>query len=171
MADARAVLSVILHCLGLFTSIILSAIIFILSPFCALAHFILLPVIYLLGSIYAAVSFPFRLHLLERIESNAIALTRQQTMYIWVGVAALIGCIAGTALFLVFKLLTSAFHIDGTATASRTSGRTVKDFRATRRVKKEPHAGSPSGRRIDRVAALQRRRLSSQPILEEESEF
>ncbi|KAL5395584.1 hypothetical protein PMIN06_007246 [Paraphaeosphaeria minitans] len=161
MADARAVLSVILHCLGLFTSIILSAIIFILSPFCALAHFILLPVIYLLGSIYAAVSFPFRLHLLERIE----------TMYIWVGVAALIGCIAGTALFLVFKLLTSAFHIDGTATASRTSGRTVKDFRATRRVKKEPHAGSPSGRRIDRVAALQRRRLSSQPILEEESEF
>jgi hypothetical protein len=99
-------------------------------------------------------------------------LTQQQTIYIWVGVASLIGCIAGTVLFLIFKCLTSAFSIDGTAEAPATSnGRTVKEFRATRRIKKEPHTGSPSGRRIDKVAALRRRGLSSQPILEEESEF
>ncbi|KAK7180839.1 uncharacterized protein CC84DRAFT_722455 [Paraphaeosphaeria sporulosa] len=161
MADARAILSIILYCLWLPTSKILSAIIFILSPFWALAQFILLPAVYLLKSIYAVVSFPFRLHLLERIE----------TIYIWVGVAGLIGCIAGTALFLLFKFLTSAFHIDGTGSASRTSGRTVKEFRATRRVKKEPYTSSPSGRRIDKVAALRKGVLSSQPILEEESEY
>ncbi|KAF2446441.1 hypothetical protein P171DRAFT_357484 [Karstenula rhodostoma CBS 690.94] len=162
MADGRAILSTILYCLWLPISKILSAVVFILSPFWALAQFIFLPVAYLLKTIYAFVSFPFRLHLLERIE----------TIYIWVGVAGLIGCIAGTVLFLVFRFLASAFHLDGTTDAqSRASGRTVKEFRAMRRVKKEPHTGSPSGRRLDKVAALRRRGLSSQPILEEESEF
>jgi hypothetical protein len=187
MADARAVLSTILYCLWLPTSKILSAVSFVLSPFWALAQFTFLPVAYLLQTIYAVVSFPFRLHLLERIEVGwfyysmtwypadrvtGVMLTHQQTLYIWVGVAGLIGCIAGTVLFLIFKFLTSAFSIDGTADApARSDGRTVKEFRATRRVKKEPHTGSPSGRRVDKVAALRRRGLLSQPILEEESEY
>lgn len=100
-------------------------------------------------------------------------LMQRQTIYIWVGVAGLIGCVAGSVLFLLFNLLTSALNIDRTAddAPSTANGRTVKDFRATRRVKKELHTGTPSVRRIDKVAVLRRRGLSSQPILEEESEF
>lgn len=99
-------------------------------------------------------------------------LTHQQAIYIWVGVAALVGSIAGVVLFLVFKFIASALKIDGTTiTPAKAPCRTVQDFRATRRMKKEPHSGSPSGPRIDKVAAMRRRGLSSHPILEDEFEF
>lgn len=68
MPDPRALLSTLLYCLWLPTSNILSALRFVLSPFCALAQFTFLPVAHLLHTLYAVVSLPFRLHLLERIE-------------------------------------------------------------------------------------------------------
>ncbi|KAF1974646.1 hypothetical protein BU23DRAFT_97116 [Bimuria novae-zelandiae CBS 107.79] len=162
MADVWRIIFTILFYLWWPTSKLLSAIAFALSPFWALAQFVFLPVAYLAEGIYAILSFPFRLHILERIE----------TIYIWVGVAGLIGCIAGAGLFLLFTFITSVFKIDGAAEArSKAKGRTMKEFRAARRGKKEPHTQSPSGPRIDRVAALRRRGLTAQPILEEESEF
>jgi hypothetical protein len=72
MAAAPSVLSIILYCLWWPTRKILSAISFVLSPIWALAHFVFLPVTYLLQAIYAVVSLPFRLHLLERMEVRGL---------------------------------------------------------------------------------------------------
>lgn len=95
-----------------------------------------------------------------------------QAVYIWVGVAGLIGCVAGGFLFLAFRFLTSALKIDGVAEIERKeNGRTVEEFRAARRGKKEPRVESASGSRVDKVAALRRRGMLAQPVLEEESEF
>lgn len=74
MADARAVLSTVLFCFWWPTSKLLAAIAFVLSPFLRVLHFVLLPVIYLARAIYAILAFPFRLHVLERIEVRVLPL-------------------------------------------------------------------------------------------------
>lgn len=68
MADTRAILSTVLYCLWWPTSKIIYAIHTILSPFWAALQFIFLPVTYLLQGILTIILFPFRLHILERIE-------------------------------------------------------------------------------------------------------
>ncbi|KAJ4302734.1 hypothetical protein N0V90_001624 [Kalmusia sp. IMI 367209] len=162
MTDARAVLSTVLYCLWWPVTKILLAIGIILSPFWSVAQFILLPVTYLVQGLLAVILFPFRLHILERIE----------TIYIWLGVASLIGCITGAVLFLLFKFLSSALDIDGAAGAnSRPKGKTIKEFRTARRMKKEPPSESSSGPTVIEAAAARRRGISSQAILEEESEY
>jgi len=99
-------------------------------------------------------------------------LTVTQTIYIWLGIAGLIGCIAGAAIFLVFKILTSALHIDGAADhKARAKGRTIREYRATRREKREISMESSSGPTVVRLAGPRRHGLSSQAIIEEESDF
>ena len=99
-------------------------------------------------------------------------LIQQQTIYVWVGVAGLIGCITGSVLFLVYRFAVSVLKIDGgTVDKSNMGRRTMKEFRAARRGKKEQGTGTPSGTRVDKVAALRGRGLMTQPLVEEESEF
>jgi len=68
MADTRAVISIVLYCLWWPTTKIIYAIQTILSPFWTALQFIFLPVTYLLRAILTVILFPFRLHILERIE-------------------------------------------------------------------------------------------------------
>ncbi|KAK3202412.1 hypothetical protein GRF29_161g1120846 [Pseudopithomyces chartarum] len=162
MANTGTILSTLLFCLWWPTSKLLSVFALVLSPFWAVLQFVLLPVIYLAHAVYAVLSLPFKLNILERIE----------TIYVWVGIAALIGCIAGGVLFVIFSFITSAFRIDRAADPQRKSqGRTVRDFRAARRGKKETLSESPSRPRVDKVAVLRRRGPTVQSILEDESEF
>ena len=72
----------------------------------------------------------------------------------------------------MFKVLTSALNIDGAAEhKARAKGRTVREYRAARRVKKGPPAESSTGPTVVRLAGPRRHNLSSQAILEEELEF
>ncbi|KAF2253906.1 hypothetical protein BU26DRAFT_516174 [Trematosphaeria pertusa] len=166
MADARAILSTVLYCAWWPTSKLLLAIRAILSPFWAILQFVFLPLIYLVHAILAVILLPFRLHLLERFE----------TIYIWLGIASLIGCVTGGALFLLFRILSSALNIDAAAAESKTRdrGRTAKEYRAARHERKRAAAdgfSSSSSTAVHKAAKPDRRGLSSQTIIEEESEF
>jgi hypothetical protein len=68
MADPRTILSTVLYYLWWPTSKILYAIQVVLSPFWAILQFIFLPVTFLLRAILTVFLFPFRLHILERVE-------------------------------------------------------------------------------------------------------
>ena len=72
MADTRTILSTVLYCLWWPASKIIYAIQAILSPFWAALQFILLPVTYLVQALLTVVLFPFRVHILERIEVHLI---------------------------------------------------------------------------------------------------
>ncbi|KAF2680567.1 hypothetical protein K458DRAFT_311254 [Lentithecium fluviatile CBS 122367] len=162
MADTRAIVSTVLYCLWWPTSKIIYAIQTILSPFWTILQFVFLPLTYLLHAVLSIILFPFRHHILDRIE----------TIYIWLGIAGLIGCMSGAAIFLIFKVLTSALNIDGAAESkARAEGRTIIEYRAARREKEEASAEISLGPAVVRLAGPRRRGLTSQAIMEEESEF
>jgi hypothetical protein len=73
----------------------------------------------------------------------------------------------------VFKILTAALHIDGDAElkAARNKGRTIREYRATRRERKGTSTEDSSGPTVVRLAGPRRHGLSSQAIVEEESDF
>lgn len=68
MANTGTILSTLLFCLWWPTSKLLSVFALVLSPFWAVLQFVLLPVIYLAHAVYAVLSLPFKLNILERIE-------------------------------------------------------------------------------------------------------
>ncbi|KAF1957406.1 hypothetical protein CC80DRAFT_491522 [Byssothecium circinans] len=161
MADVRTILSNTLYVIWWPTSKALNGIRFILSPFWALLQFIFLPLTHLIQAILSIVLLPFRLDILERIE----------TIYIWLGIASVVGAATGVFIFFVYKFLTSAFHIDTASQAKAPPrGRTVKEYRTARRGK-NGSAMESSGPAVMKIAAPRRRGLLSQPIMEEESEF
>lgn len=99
-------------------------------------------------------------------------LKHMQTIYIWLGVATLIGCCTGATLFVLSKLLFSALQIDGPAWPnSPAGGKTVKEYREARRKKKNKTLDDSTVPITLKMAAPRMRGLSSQAILEEESEY
>ncbi|PVI07662.1 hypothetical protein DM02DRAFT_550559 [Periconia macrospinosa] len=164
MADYPTVLSTILYILWWPTNKFIHVIKFILSPIWALVRFIFLPVTYLLETIFNVILFPFRINVLERIE----------TIYIWLGIAALVGCITGAILYLIYRGLTSAFSIDATTSTEpqkATKGKTIEEYRAARRERRGKGTDDSSSPTATRHRVARRRNLSSFAIMEEESEF
>ncbi|KAF2744439.1 hypothetical protein M011DRAFT_384810, partial [Sporormia fimetaria CBS 119925] len=95
----------------------------------SIIQFVLLPITYALQGIYIIASIPFRLQLLERLE----------TLYIYLGIAALIGCGTGALLFLVFNSLSSALMIGSVAEAQITQKESiVTRYRSRERRAKQP---------------------------------
>ncbi|KAF2272763.1 uncharacterized protein EI97DRAFT_436694 [Westerdykella ornata] len=121
---------------------VLRLVIFILSPFWTLTKFVLLPVTYAAHGIFAILLFPLRLRLLERLE----------TLYIYVGIAGLIGCLVGVILHVIFNALSSTLAFNGAAEGRRTRPSTVAEYRAGRQraTQEEPYGLSAS--------AIQKRR-------------
>ncbi|KAF1838985.1 hypothetical protein BDW02DRAFT_272068 [Decorospora gaudefroyi] len=166
MADATTIFFLVLHILKQLISWPLikltNAIIILLSPFYNVITFILLPFVHLGRAVIGVLSIPFTVKWLERIE----------TLYVYLGTAALVGCITGTIVFAIFKVMSSSLNIDATIVPkTRHQGRTTAEYRAARRVKKEgiiDHSPSATPVVLKKVAGPRRRGLLSQAIMEEE---
>lgn len=196
MANTPSVVAAVLYSLWWPASALIRVVRAVLAPIWAAVCFVFLPVTFLVRAVLAVTLFPFRIHVLERIEVLIPFLHRPlagvarpapsrdhiwevigsadppQTMYIWLGVAGLLGCIMGGILFLVFRVLASAFNIDATADAkAHAKYRTMKDRGSRTRREWIDMSESSSGPTVAMVPAPRRRGLSSQAIMEEESEF
>ncbi|KAF2012574.1 hypothetical protein BU24DRAFT_254689 [Aaosphaeria arxii CBS 175.79] len=139
---------------------------FILSPFWRIAQFFLLPFTVLVQGLLGILLLPFRLNLLERFE----------TIYIYLGIASLIGFAAGAALYVTFHVLSTTLRID-TATEledrKHANARTIEAYRAERKSKrrrsgKDVLSISPTITSGEAVMARRQRGLLSQTIIEEE---
>jgi hypothetical protein len=95
-----------------------------------------------------------------------------QTLYVFLGIAALVGCITGTTLFVIFKFLSSTLSIDASIVPDKPAEtRTAAQYRAARRAKKEEAVQlSPTVTPValKKPAGPRRRGLLSQAIIEEE---
>jgi hypothetical protein len=98
-----------------------------------------------------------------------------QTVYVYLGTAALIGSLTGGLVFIFFKLLSSSLNIDSAPDPQpRHTSRTTAEFRAARREKKEesiepmvyPSVHTPAV--LDKVVGSRRKGLLSSAIIEEE---
>ncbi|KAF2004434.1 hypothetical protein P154DRAFT_43500 [Amniculicola lignicola CBS 123094] len=160
MADVRTIFFVVLHCVSWPLIKLFLAVTFILSPFWAILSFILLPITSLLHVLFSVVLFPFRQQLLDKIE----------TIYIYLGIAGIIGCATGAILHFCFNILSSSLNIDTAAEAkAREKGRTVAAFREARRKKKAQSLGSSPVSTPTMLRGPRRQRgLLSQTIIEEE---
>ncbi|CAO2649635.1 Nn.00g070200.m01.CDS01 [Neocucurbitaria sp. VM-36] len=162
MADALTIVFLILHIIWWPISKLINITVILLSPIWNVARFLSLPFIHLGHTIISILSFPFRTKWLERFE----------TLYIYLGTAGLIGCITGTVLFILFKLLSSTLNIDATIVPEQGArGPTAAEYRAARRQKRDDSVDrSPIATPVAlRKGALPRRRgLLSQAIIEEE---
>ncbi|KAJ5061429.1 hypothetical protein J3E72DRAFT_242011 [Bipolaris maydis] len=134
----------------------------LLRPFYLLVSFALLPFVHLAHAIFQVVSLPFTVKWLEQIE----------TLYVFLGIAALIGCITGTTLFIVFSFLSSSLRIDAPSVPDKPiETRTAAQYRAERRAKKEEavhHLPAIPPVVLKKPAGPRRRGLLSQAIIEEE---
>jgi hypothetical protein len=99
-------------------------------------------------------------------------LTQLQTLYIYLGTAALIGCLTGVVIFIIFKLISSTLNIDSAIIPQpQDRARTTAEFRAARLEKKQDARDlSPASTPIvvKRVPGSRKKGLLSQAIMEEE---
>jgi hypothetical protein len=99
-------------------------------------------------------------------------LTILQTLYIYLGTAALIGCLTGAVIFIIFKLISSSLNLDSAIVPQpQDRERTTAEFRAARREKKQDAtdfslASTPVV--VKRVPGSRKKGLLSQAIMEEE---
>lgn len=146
----------------------------LLSPIWTIAQFIFLPFTVLAQTLLSVILFPFRLNLLDRVE----------TIYIYLGIAGLIGFLAGGILYLTFNVLTSTLRIDASSVHSnavaqarlRRKARTAAEYRADRSRKKEKEnesaaPSSPTTLRGEMAVRRQRGLLAQTIIEEEDSDF
>jgi len=156
LAAATTVISYILYPIVKLVQWLLIA----LSPLWYCVQFLLLPLTYLGHVFFGIFVFPFQLQLLSKIE----------TIYIYLGVAGLIGFVAGGFVHLCFNFLSSALHIDSTVGDIQEKGRTAASYRAARRKKKMQSLDYPLSPRLLKTeeAAQPQRGLLSQTIIEEE---
>ncbi|OSS43667.1 hypothetical protein B5807_11561 [Epicoccum nigrum] len=142
-------------------SLLLNIINRLLSPFWIVGSFLLLPFTHLAKGLFHVVTFPLQAKWLERIE----------TLYIYLGIAALIGCLAGAVLHFIFNLLSSSISNQPTPKPKPRETRTTAEFRSQQRGKREErlsgHSG-PSRVIVARPPASKRSGLLSQSIVEEE---
>ncbi|KAF2854360.1 hypothetical protein T440DRAFT_273728 [Plenodomus tracheiphilus IPT5] len=167
LQQALTVLFVVLHIIWWPISKLLASLVFVLSPFYRVALFLLLPFIHAGQVVINILSFPFSAKWLERIE----------TLYIYLGTAALIGCITGGILYTIIRVLSSTLNIDAKAPPKpRQKSRTVAQYRATKAVEKKdfPDLGpSIPPVILKKVPEFRRRKglLSSAVIEEEDSDL
>jgi hypothetical protein len=181
MADIRFIIFAVLYIVWWPIKQILKSIVVLLTPLWTLAGFILLPFVHLARTVSNIITFPFSVQWLDRIEvrigftPQSEVLTLSQTVYIYLGTAALIGCLTGGLVFIFFKLLSSSLNIDSAPVPQpRDRTRTTAEFRAARREKKEepvepmdyPPACTPTV--LNKVVGSRRKGLLSQAIIEEE---
>jgi hypothetical protein len=93
-----------------------------------------------------------------------------------VGIAGLIGCLAGAVLHLSFNFLTTAFRIDSVAEAkARERGRSAAQHRAQRQRKRALESpdlpSTPTLVKKEHASRRQRGLLSQTIIEEEDSDF
>ncbi|KAF2659076.1 hypothetical protein K491DRAFT_689677 [Lophiostoma macrostomum CBS 122681] len=140
----------------------LQGVAFVLSPFLRIAQFVFLPITYVIHGIISILLLPLRLRLLERVE----------TIYIYLGIAGLIGCSAGFMLFIISNVLSSSLRIDGSAEKDPPAkGRTVKSYRQARMREKgftEPVLTSTAVKEEARERKRKQRGLLTETIIEEE---
>ncbi|KAF2733536.1 hypothetical protein EJ04DRAFT_438922 [Polyplosphaeria fusca] len=160
MPDALATASIALYALCWPFLKLARGLAVLLSPFWALARFLLLPVTYLATALFTLLSLPFSLNLLDRVE----------TIYAFLGIAGLIGCITGALLYFFFDFLSSTLGInDPPDTDAHANGRTVSAHRAARRKRKAEAVNFRANPAMPSAASPQRRRgLLAQTIIEEE---
>ncbi|KAF2715005.1 hypothetical protein K504DRAFT_367414 [Pleomassaria siparia CBS 279.74] len=162
MANTLAAASItILYCLSWPLLQSFYAVSFILTPLWTCVQFILLPITCLAHAVLDVVLFPFRLRVLDRIE----------TIYIYLGIAALIGCIAGAVLHFSFTFISSTLSIDAASESrARSRQRTAATYRAARSKRKAEILDYASTRTmVKTVSNSQRQRgLLSQTIIEEQ---
>jgi hypothetical protein len=93
-------------------------------------------------------------------------------LYIYLGTAALIGCMTGAVMFIIFKIVSSGLNIDSAIVPQpQHRSRTAAEFGAARREKKEDSLNfSPSSTPVvlKKVSGSRRKGLLSQAIMEEE---
>ncbi|KAH5436307.1 hypothetical protein HBI47_074490 [Parastagonospora nodorum] len=137
-------------------------ILFLLAPIWTLVSFILLPFNHLAQTIYSIVTLPFSVKWLERIE----------TLYVYLGTAALIGGLTGAVIFAIFKFISASLNIDSTVVPPpKERVRSAAEFRAAQREKREekidfPPAPTPVV--LKKMPGSRRKGLLSQAIMEEE---
>ncbi|KAH8725981.1 hypothetical protein GQ44DRAFT_739171 [Phaeosphaeriaceae sp. PMI808] len=168
MVDVGFVFFLVLYIIWWPISHLFHAILVLLSPLWTLITFLLLPFIHLAHTLVTIITFPFSAQWLDRIE----------TLYIYLGIAGLIGCITGSLIFILFKFLSSTLNIEsGSAIMPRPrdQGRTTAQFRASQRTKQEvviqqqqKQELPPSPVVLDKVPGPRRKGLLSQAIIEEE---
>jgi hypothetical protein len=154
-------------------------IVYLLAPVWTLISFILLPFIHLAQTIFNIITFPFSVQWLERIEvlpSNCVAgskmLTWLKTLYVYLGTAALVGCLTGAIIFAIFKFISSSLNIDSAIVPQpKDRVRSAAEFRAARREKREEideHLPMPTPVVLKKIPGSRRKGLLSQAIVEEE---
>jgi hypothetical protein len=181
MADIRFIVFAVLYIIWWPIRQILKSVVFLLTPLWTLASFILLPFAHLARTIFNIITFPFSVQWLDRIEARIDftlqfeMLTLLQTVYIYLGTAALVGCLTGGVVFIIFKLLSSSLNIDSAPVPQpRDRSRTTTEYRAARREMKEesiepmdyPPVSTPAV--LDKVVGSRRKGLLSSAIIEEE---
>lgn len=109
----------------------------LLTPILSLTRFLLLPLTYTLVGIYHVLAFPFRLRLLERLE----------TLWIYFGIAGIIGVVAGGVLYVVYSTVVNGLGID--RGSERERARFREGQRRRERERKEKMRLEGSGRTAD----------------------
>ncbi|OCL05031.1 hypothetical protein AOQ84DRAFT_391129 [Glonium stellatum] len=135
-----------------------------LSPLWYGVRFMLLPLTHLGHVLLATFLFPFQLQLLRNIE----------TIYIYLGIAGLVGFVAGGFIHLCFNFLSSALNINSTAGDTQKNGRTAVSYRAERRKKKMlslDYSLNPLLPKAEEAIQPQRGVLTQTIIEEEDSDF
>lgn len=91
-----------------------------------------------------------------------------QTLYIYLGIAGLIGCSAGLCLHFAFGFLSTTLNIhDSQPSKALPKQRTAAEYRAARRERKAD-MGISTPPAVKKGSSLRRRGLLSQTIIEED---
>lgn len=92
-------------------------------------------------------------------------------MYIYLGTAALIGCMTGAVLYFLFNFLSSSLSIDTAPRTRQRKQRTTAEFRSARHEKQQQMLaapGPPTQIAVDKAPGYRARGLLSSTIVEEE---
>ncbi|OJD31585.1 uncharacterized protein BKCO1_4600023 [Diplodia corticola] len=156
MSDGTALLlAVPYYLLVVPASIVLT----ILSPLYYALQFVLLPFIYLAHFVCRAVVFPF------------VVVAKLETLWVYLGVAGIVGGTTGGILYLSFGVLKTALNLDS---RDEFSGTTAAEYRAARRKKKASQGNigasvsTDSSGRLRETALLKKRDLLAQSIMKED---
>ncbi|KAF2490495.1 hypothetical protein BU16DRAFT_543814 [Lophium mytilinum] len=134
-------------------------ILLVLLPLWRLIQWILLPVTHLARVLLGVALFPFHAQLLSRFE----------TLYIYLGVAGLVGSITGLILFTCFNFLSTILRIDAATEDKQAQGMTAASYRAARRRKQAIQPAYPlSPTVLKEEVTGPHRNLLAQTIVEEE---
>jgi len=148
-------------------STLLHALVALAAPFYHVAVFVALPLLHAASTAIHIASLPFTVQWLERIE----------TLYVYLGTAALIGCITGGVVYTLFGFLSSALHMDAPAVPAAPARR--RTATASRAAKAGPKQAPPDRgpavppEIVKKVPEFRLRRglLSSAVIEEEDSDL